>query len=199
MSRRVNRDDTDRFHDYSLHIPTRTIYMGSEHVRDEDFEEAGVEATMAERQIKNLHILDMASDEPITILMNNPGGDVNHGLAIFDAIKTCRSKISIKVFGNAASMGSVLLQAADERIMAPNAVQMIHYGLLGASGHAKTIYKITAENKRLDKWMEEMYLEKIKEKQPHFTLQRLKGMLEHDTFLTAQQSIELGLADKILD
>lgn len=198
MTKRVNRDDVDKFHDYSLYIPTRTIYMGSEHISDEDFSESGVEATMAERQIKNLHILDTINNDPIIIIMNNPGGDVNHGLAIYDAIKTCKSHITIKVFGHAMSMGSIILQAADERIMSPMSSQMIHYGAVGIDKEAKTVYKIVDEYKRIDKWMEKMYLDKIKEKQPHFSLNRLKGMLSHDTFLTAQQSVELGLADKVL-
>lgn len=198
MSKRVNRDDIDKFHDYSLYVPKRIVYMGSEHVADDDFAESGVEATMAERQIKNLTILDMASDEPITIIMNNVGGDVNHGLAIFDAIKACRSHVTIQVFGHAMSMGSIILQAADERIMSPNSSQMIHYGSVGIDKEAKTAYKFIDEMKRIDKWMEQMYLEKIKEKQPHFTLARLRTMLNNDTYLTAEKSVELGLADKVL-
>lgn len=196
MSKRVNRDDIDKFHDYSLYIPARTIYMGSESI--DDSVESGVDANMAARQIKNLHILDTLSDEPITIVMNNPGGDVNHGLAIYDAIKACRSRVIVKVFGHAMSMGSVILQAADERIMSPNASQMVHYGSLGVESHAKTVYKVTDEFKRIDKWMEKMYLEKIREKQPHFKMARLQRMLDHDTFLTAEKSVELGLADKVL-
>jgi ATP-dependent Clp protease protease subunit len=172
--------------------------MGSEHVSDEDFSESGVEATMAERQIKNLHILDTTSEDPITIIMNNIGGDVNHGLAIYDAIRACRSHVTIKVYGHAMSMGSIILQAADVRIMSEMSSQMIHYGSLGVSNHTKTTYKIVDEFKRIDKWMEKMYLENIKEKNPHFKLARLQRMLDHDSFLTAEQSVELGLADKIL-
>lgn len=198
MSKRLNRDDVDKFHDYSLYVPTRTIYMGSENVSEDGEQEAGVNSTMAERQIKNLHILDAASEEPIMIVMNNPGGDVNHGLAIYDAIKACRSHVTVKVFGYAMSMGSIILQAADERIMSENASQMIHYGTMGIQSHVKTVYKHADESKRIDKWMETMYLNKIKEKNPHFTLARLQRMLHHDTFLTAKQSVELGLADKIL-
>lgn len=198
MGKRLNRDDIDKFHDYSLYVPTRTIYMGSEHVNDEDFSESGVEATMTERQIKNLHILDIASEEPITIIMNNPGGDVNHGLAIYDAIRACRSHVTVKVFGHAMSMGSIILQAADERIMSENSSQMIHYGSLALDKHAKTAYKIVEEFKRIDKWMEKMYLTKMKEKNPHFTLARLQRMLDHDTFLTAKESVGFGLADKVL-
>lgn len=199
MSRKVNRDDIDKFHDYSLHIPSRTIYMGSEHVSEtDDFAESGVDATMAERQIKNLHILESINKEPIFIIMNNPGGDVNHGLAIYDAIKACDSHVTIKVFGRAMSMGSIILQAADERIMSPNASQMIHYGAMGVNQEAKTVYKIVAECQRIDKWMEKMYLEKMKEKNPLFKLGRLQRMLNHDSFLTAEESVKFGLADKVL-
>jgi ATP-dependent Clp protease protease subunit len=196
MSKRLSKDDIDRFHDYSLHLPTRTIYMGSE-TADENGE-SGVDSKMAERQIKNLHILDLASADPITIILNNPGGDINHGLAVYDAIRACRNHVKIVVYGHAMSMGSIILQAGDERIMSPNSSQMIHYGSLEVDQHAKTVYKIVDECKRIDKWMEKIYLEKIREKNPLFKLGRLQKLLDHDTFLTAAQSVELGLADKIL-
>lgn len=194
MSRR-NRDDVDRFHDYGIYLPSRTLYMGSEIVGDDT--ESGTDALMAERMIKNLHILDKDGEE-ITIIMNNLGGDVMHGMAIYDAIKACRSNVVVKAMGNAMSMGSVILQAADERIMAANAVQMIHIGYFGTDGHAKTAYRQADEAKRLDKIVEKIYLDKIREKHPEFSSQRLKGMLDHDTYLSAAQSIELGLADKIM-
>lgn len=190
-------EEIDKFHSYSIYVPTRTLYMGSESINEEHVE-GGVDAAMVERTIKNLFILESLSQEPITIIMNNPGGDVNHGLAIYDAIKACRSEVTIRAFGHAMSMGSIILQAGDRRIMAPNASQMIHYGYLGLDGHAKTVYKQAEEFKRIDKWMEKMYLQKINEKLPLFKIGRLQKMLDHDTFLTAQQSVELGLADAIL-
>lgn len=197
MPRKPTRDDIDKFHDADIYVPNRTIYMGSVHLSD-DGSENGCDAFMAERAVKNLFILDKISEEPITILMNNIGGDVNHGLAIYDAIKSCRSHVTIKVFGHAMSMGSIILQAADERIMSENASQMIHYGSVFIDKHAKTAYKIVDDNKRIDRWMEKMYLEKIKQKQPGYKIGRLQRLLDHDTFLTAEQSVELGLADKVL-
>jgi ATP-dependent Clp endopeptidase proteolytic subunit ClpP len=187
-------------HEINLYLPTRTLYMGSEHVSEtEGFAESGCDAFMAERSIKNLLILDSINNDPITIVMNNVGGDEYHGLAIYDAIKACQSKIVIKVFGHAMSMGSIILQAADERIMAPNAVQMIHYGYFSFSGHDKTFQKWAKEGEKLDKWMEQMYLKNIKEKQPLYTLARLQRLLDHDTFLRPQEAIDLGLADRILE
>jgi len=195
---RMNRDDIDKFHDYSIYIPHRTIYMGSEGATEDDNSEHGVDHLMAERTIKNLHILDMQSQEPITIIMNNPGGDVTHGMAIYDAIQACRSHVTVKVFGHAMSMGSIILQAADERIMAPNAKFMIHYGYFSVDTHAKTAEKWMEDSKKDDKWMEKLFLDKIQVKQPQFSMARLRSMLNFDTILTAQQTVDFNLADKIL-
>lgn len=195
MGKKLNRDDIDKFHDVGLYLPTRTLYIGSEGVDESG--EAGVDFEMAKVAIKNLHILDSINKDPITILMNNPGGNTYHGLSIYDAIKGCKSHVTIVVFGHAMSCGSIILQAADERVMAANAVQMIHYGSGSASGHSKTFEKLGQEEARLNQQMESIYLLKIKEKNPTFTLSKLKKLLDHDTFLTAQQSVELGLADRV--
>lgn len=196
MSKRVNRDDIEKFHDCGIYLPTRTIYMGSETIDNES--ESGCDAAMAERIVKNLHILDTLNQEPITILMNNIGGDEYHCFAMYDTIKACKSHITIKVVGHAMSAGSIILQAADERVMLPTSRQMIHYGTWGVHDHAKTTQKWAEEGKKIDKWMEKMYLDKIHEKHPKYKIGRIQKLLDHDTFLTAQESVDLGLADKVL-
>jgi ATP-dependent Clp protease protease subunit len=197
--KKANHDDIEKFHDYSIHLPTRTIYNSTEHVSEsDDFSESGCDTSMAERMVKNIHILDHLSQEPITIIMNNIGGDEYHGFAIYDAIKAAKSEIIVKVFGHAMSMGSIILQAADKRIMSPTSRQMIHYGTWGRNDHAKTSQKWAEEGLKIDKWMEKMYLDKIREKHPDFKLKRLQKYLDHDTFLTAEESVALGLADSVL-
>ncbi len=196
MPKRDSRDDLDRFHEYGVHIPTRTLYLGSLTASDEG--ESGVDAFMVERIAKNLRVLDAIAKEPITIIMNNPGGDMYHGFAIYDAIVACRSHVTIEVLGHAMSMGSVILQAADERVMHPNSSQMIHYGTLAFSGHSKTGIKWADQEKKLSNKMEQIYLAKMKKKDPLYTLQRLRHLLDHDTFLSAEESVKLGLADKVL-
>jgi ATP-dependent Clp protease protease subunit len=131
--------------------------------------------------------------------MNNIGGDEYHGFAIYDAIKNCKSIVTVKVFGHAMSMGSIILQAADERIMSPTSRQMIHYGTWGVHDHAKTAQKWAKEGEKIDTWMENMYLARIQEKNPAFNIKKLKNMLDHDTFLTPEESVELGLCDSILE
>lgn len=194
---KFTRDDVDKFHDYSLYIPQRTIYMGSEEISIEHGE-SGTDGAMAERTIKNLTILECLNKDPIIIIMNNIGGDEYHGFGLYDAIRTCKSHVTIKVLGHAMSMGSIILQAADVRIMAPTSRQMMHYGTWGIHDHAKTSRKWSDEGEKINHWMEQMYLQKIHEKHPSFSIQALRKMLDHDTFLTAEESVELGLADKVL-
>jgi ATP-dependent protease ClpP protease subunit len=188
---KLNRDDVDKLYEYGIYIPTKTIISVGE-----------TDAEIAANLLKGLHILDNVNqDKSITIELNNVGGDEYHGMAVYDTIKACVSHVKIIGKGQIMSMGSIMFQAADERIMAPNAKQMIHYGtpvLADSDAHAKVQYKWTEECKNFSKWMEDMYLEKVREKHPEFSRKRLIKMLDFDTILTARQSVDLGLADKIL-
>lgn len=197
MTKRLNRDDVDRFHDYGLYMPMRTVYMGSEFITDDG--ESGVDAAMAEKFLKNLTVLESMSEDPITVVMNNPGGCWYNGMAIYDAIKCSTSDITLKVFGSAMSMGGVILQAAKERILSPNSKFMMHYGYDGSpSNHTKIVQKWNEESKKINKHMEDIFLEKIRQKHPDFKLKKLQDMLNFDTILSAQEAVDLGLADRIL-
>lgn len=199
---RFAKESIDRFYDYHIHIETRTIYMGSASATEEG-EESGTDFAMAENIVKALHILESQApqgDKPITIIMNNHGGDEVHGMAIYDAIKACQNHVTIKVFGHAMSMGSIILQAADERILSPNSKVMIHYGtaVISDTMHSKIVTKWAKENEKFNTKMEELYLEKIKEKHPSYTIAKVKKLCDYDTILNAQEAVDLGLADKIL-
>jgi ATP-dependent Clp endopeptidase proteolytic subunit ClpP len=200
MSKRINRDDVDKLYDYDLHIPSRTLYMGSVST-DPDNGESGVDAIMAERLIKGLHILDRAApagDQPITIMMNNPGGDEYDGFAIFDAIRACKNHVTIIVYGKAMSMGGIILQAADKRIMSPTSRFMMHYGTFGIQANAQDVYKWVDDNKKLDTLMEDIFIEKMLEKDPKFSRKKLQEMLKADFIVDAKEAVELGLADEVL-
>jgi len=171
--------------------------MGSAFV-GEDGDDSGVDAIMAERVIKALCLLDQ-TDAPIIIIMNNPGGDWYHGMAIYDAIKACKSHVTIKVLGMAMSMGAVILQAADTRVMSPNARFMMHYGTMGMfPTHSKIFDKWSEENKRLNSEMEQIFLKKIREVKPNFSLDDLKKLLDYDTIFTSQETVNMGLADEVV-
>jgi ATP-dependent Clp protease protease subunit len=201
---RINRDDVDKFFDYDVNIPTRTIYVGSVTTDMED-NETGVNYAMAERVIKSLHLLEAASDQPITILMNNPGGDTSHGMAIYDAIKDCSCHVTVIGYGNVCSMGAYIMQAADERVLAPNCLFMFHIGYDGyQSNHPKIIdawrefYK-----KKLSPVLDSILLDaintkRVEEEKELMTKEEFERHNDFDTILTAQEAVDWGFADKIL-
>lgn len=180
------KEDIDRFFDYNVHPASRTMFMGTD--CDEE---------MAEYFIKGMAILGIKND-PIHILMNNMGGDEYHGLAIYDVIATSPCHVTITVYGSAMSMGSWILQAADERVMAQNATLMLHYGAWGYEDHVKYFRILAKEGERLNALMEETYLERIRQVDKKFPLRKMRKMLEDETYMTAQEALELGLIDKVL-
>ena len=87
MGKRGDGDFNYSWFDCNLDLFTRTIYMGSLS-RDYDIGESGVDNFMAEYFIKGMHTLETRnSGKEINIIMNNPGGDWYHGMAIYDSIK----------------------------------------------------------------------------------------------------------------
>lgn len=205
MAKKFEKDDIDHFYDYGIYAPSRTLYMGSEG-EDVDGGEAGVDFLMAERIIKGLHILDTmapAGDKPITIIMNNPGGYVDHGMAIYDAIKACNNHVTIIVRGNACSMGGYILQAADERIMSPHSTFMFHAGYDGhSSNHPEIIKRWVAYNEKMSKVLNKILLDRINEKRAKggedlMSKKQFERLNLFDTILTSQEAVEWGLADKV--
>lgn len=193
-NKKLDKDEISHFIDNDLYVPTRTVYIGPTTAEGE------TDVIMAERAIKNLHILDSKSSDPIEVLMINPGGHFDAGMAIYDAIQLCKSPITVKVFGYAYSMAAVILQAADTRIMSPNARLMIHYGEEGlSSNHPKITKKWKIQYDKDSAWMKNQFLDRIREKQPEFTAAQMEKLLDFDTILNAQEAVDLGLADKVME
>lgn len=159
----IIRENIDRWFDYNLDSDTRTIYMGSVE-KDLEGSESGVDHMMTEYLIKGIHVLESKGDKPITIIMNNPGGDWYHGMAIYDSINNSKCHCTIKVYGHAMSMGSIILQSADNRVMMPNSRFMIHYGYDGKYSHSKIFERWSDEGKRVNLEMENIYLDKLMKK-----------------------------------
>jgi len=196
--KRRDTEDIKNFHDYSIDIESRTIYLGSEQIM-EDLNENGVDFILAERIIKNIHILETQGAGGINIIMNSPGGEVSELLAIYDKIKSSKNHITITGFGKIYSAAGYIMQAADKRIMSANSAFMIHEGYSGhAANHPRIVKKWQEFYEKQDKFLFDLYLNKIREKQPDFPSKKLEKMLMFDTILTAQEALELNLIDEIL-
>lgn len=198
---RILRDDIDKFFEYGIDLSTRTLYMGSED-SDKDDDETGVDFEMSRQVIKGLHILDNHKADngraPINVIMNNPGGDATHGMAIYDAVGGCKNHVTITVYGYVMSMGSVIFQAADERIMMPNASMMIHDGHVSLGNEPpKNAKRWLAEEEKFLEKMYSIYLKRIREKHPKYKKADVRKLCTFDTILSAEEAVDLGLADKI--
>ena len=99
--------------------------------------EPGVEYAMANKFIKNLNIMIRSTDAPILIHMKTNGGFWEEGMAIYDAIKACPNEVCILNYTHARSMSSIILQAADRRVMMPHSTFMYHMGTMGYEGTVK--------------------------------------------------------------
>ena len=153
---------------------------------------------MAEQALKGLISLDASNGEPIKIIINTCGGEEWDGMAIYDAIRSCRSDVIGLVYGQASSMGSVILQACFERVLAPHSVLMIHSGTLALEDRVENVENYVAFNKRYTELTNKIYLDKIRQVKHRFTKKQLQQLLEKDSYFMAREAIALGLADKIL-
>ena len=133
--------------------------------------------------------------KPISFYINSPGGSVTAGMSIYDTMQFIQCPVHTIVMGQAASMGSLLAMAGEKghRYILPNARHMIHQPLGGASGQATDV---EIQARELLRWKE--VLTGIYAKHTPKTHEVLKADMERDNFMTAEQAVAYGLADKVI-
>jgi len=134
-------------------------------------------------------------DKEISMYINSPGGVVTAGMAIYDTMQFIKPKIATLCIGQAASMGSLLLCAGDAgmRYALPNARIMVHQPSVGFSGQASDIERHAEDIIKMKRRLNEVYVTHTG--QEYETIERT---LDRDYFMTAEQSKEFGLIDKVL-
>ena len=146
-------------------------------------------------------VLFLESEDPdkeISLYINSPGGSITDGMAIVDTINYIKCPVSTICVGMAASMGAVLLAsgAKGKRFATPNAEILIHQPLIsgGLSGQTTEI-KIHADH--MVKTREK--LNKLLSERTGQNLETIERDTERDNYMTAQEALEYGLIDGILD
>ena len=176
----------DLNHAYGADFRNKTIWLVGD-----------VDKDMYRRLAINLAIMDRGGST-ITIYLNTEGGCVTSARGIYSAIRRCRNRIRIVVEGEAASSGVWILQAADERIMTPEANLMTHIGSESSEdSHPMNDNARKAHDNTVGKWMKQVLFEKIKNKKPRYTMQKLNEFLLFDKYLTPKQALAMGLIDVI--
>lgn len=136
--------------------------------------------------------------KPIYFYINTPGGSVTAGLAVYDTIKLISSEVIVIVTGLAASMGSILLSAPKKgnRLLYPHSKVLIHQPLIGGrfTGPAVDIH-IFAQD--MEKTRSE--LNRILSEASGQPMEKIVEDTDRDFYLNAEEAIEYGLADRIID
>jgi ATP-dependent Clp protease protease subunit len=168
-----------------------------------------VEDAMANTIVAQLLFLESQnSDKEINLYINSPGGSVTAGLAIYDTMQFIKCPVRTIVLGQAASMGSFLAQAGTKgkRIVLPESRTMIHRVSSGTRGTSGSVHvqelefedakRHLDESKRLNERLTELY---VKHNTSGKTYEELFETMKYDTFLSAQEAVENGFADKVME
>jgi len=147
-------------------------------------------------------------DTDITLYINSPGGLVTAGLGIYDTMQFIKCDVQTVVVGQACSMGSFLAQAgtAGKRIVLPESRTMIHRVSSGTPSTRGSVHvqelefedarRSFEESKKINKRLTELY---VKHNSKGKGYEELFETMKFDTFLNAQEALDYGLADKIVE
>lgn len=168
-----------------------------------------VEDNMANVIVAQMLFLESENPEKdINLYINSPGGAVTAGLAIYDTMQYIKCDVRTIVMGQACSMGSFLAQAGatGKRVVLPESRTMIHRVSSGTRGTSGSIHvqelefedarRHFEESKKINQRLTELY---VKHNTADKTYEELFETMKFDTFLTAQEAVENGFADKVAE
>ncbi|MEC1384378.1 Clp protease ClpP [Bacillus velezensis] len=139
-------------------------------------------------------LAELGEVKTLNIFINSPGGSVFEGNSIYNIIKRHKAHVNVHVDGVAASIASVIAMSGDTIFMPANSMMMIHNPWTFAIGNSAELRKQADDMDRIRESLIEAYLGKAGEK---LDRDRLIALLDAETWLTAQECLELGLCDSI--
>ena len=171
---------------YSRLLKDRIVFLGSQ-ITDEV-------ANSVVAQLLFLQSEDAKAD--VHLYVNSPGGSITAGLAVYDTMQFINCDVATYCVGQCASMGAVLLAAgaAGKRKALPNSRIMIHHPLAGMEGSAEDIM---IHAKELTKIKER--LNRILLKHTGHPLEKIEQDTDRDRFMTAEEALEYGLIDVVIE
>jgi len=136
-------------------------------------------------------------DKDISLYINSPGGEVTAGMAIYDTMQFIKPDVQTIVMGQACSMGSLLAQAGakGKRMILPMARHMIHQPSGGSRGQATDMLIQVTEILKMKQVLTEIY---VQHNSAGKTFEEFTADMERDNFMSAQEALDYGLADKII-
>lgn len=147
---------------------------------------------MAELVLVALNHFD-DTDGEVNLTLVSGGGSESSGWAIYDAIRLAKNPVKITAYGLCQSMAALILQAADSRVLAPECRFMIHNGSVGMEA---TVGQVRALSKEIEYLTQKYY--KTLSARSGLSVEKIQDMCDKETFLSADQAVKLGFADKVL-
>lgn len=177
----------DRMYDiYSLLLRERIVFLGTP-----------INGQVANVIVAQLLFLDREdSERDISLYINSPGGEISAGLAIYDTMQLIQAPVSTIAVGMAASMGTILLTAGAKgrRYALPHATIHVHQPLGGVQGQAAEIEIAAKEILR-----KRELLNDILERHTGMSRERVETITDRDFYMTAEEAVDYGIVDKILE
>lgn len=132
-------------------------------------------------------------DQPVTVYINSPGGDMFEGIAIYNRLREHSQKVTTKVLGIAASAASVIYLAGEDREVASSAFLMIHNCWCCMCGNRHALRTVADDMEEFDSAMAELYAETST--QP---VEDMAALMDDESYIRGKRALELGLATGLL-
>lgn len=191
----------DLINSYGLDYNNRAIYLACKDDND------SIDYRTALQFQKNINILNNSgSKASITLYINTPGGNFIDGMSIYDTILNSPSPVNIKCYGDCSSIGSIILQAGNKRILSENSEFMIHNLQISIESDAKNVTNYMQLVRRNYKKMIEIFSykcldsEMFEGKSIEYIQKHLKDKVDKhgDWYLTPEEALAYGFCDKII-
>lgn len=153
-----------------------------------------VDEEALEDVLRGMQQLEAKSHDDIVVYLSTGGGEVDSGLAIFDAFITSPCKIICVAYGSCQSMGAVIMQGADVRLLSPHTTYMVHDGSI-ASGrvHTKEFFENAKYYERQALTIDNIFVQRT-----GLSLEKIQEMCKFSTSMNSNEAVKLGFADGIL-
>jgi ATP-dependent Clp protease protease subunit len=178
------REDIDRLFEFGVNVATRTVHITGE-----------IDLETTTKALRGLDLLSSGyhPTNPITIRLCSEGGDVELGMAIYDAIKSCPCHVTIIASGACQSIAVAILQAADRRVVTKECLLMVHDGeqpVGTINPNSIDSHKLVADFQRNQYYT--ILSERSTKKHAEW-----KSLCEKDFWMSSQTALHFKLVDEI--
>ena len=168
--------------DKGVNFRSRTIYLDQE-----------INDNTTALFIRALHLLETSGTQPINVFINSEGGCVTSGMAIYDAIRSCRCVVNVVGFGMVCSIATVVYLAGQQRALTPHCEVMFHPISVATDGTVPDVEIFMNRVQQQTKDMIDIYVERTKKRRAFWV------GIKNDRYFSSKQCLEYGIAHDVIE